>query len=407
MDPTSARSSSPRRIRQNNSVAALRTLYTYGRQSRSELARRLGLNRSSAGHIINELAASGLVQDLPLSDLSRDGPARTGRPGILLDLVPEAANFMGVEIGVEHISIVRIDLSAGVKSSKLVEFDGRGSDPDTAVKTAIDMAFGECDEDDLQSCRGIGVSAPAQMDLAGHIKIAPILGWRDTDLTALVLDHVPIDIPVRVENDANAFAFGETYLRPEQRSGVTLFLLLETGVGGAIVFDGNVFRGAYGLAGEVGHLRIGDTDAIELEKLVGREALLDSHRSATGDQKPSFELFLQNVMDREPEAVLIAEKWARHMAYALVQASRLIDPSRIVIGGSVSALYPMVKARVAKHIRTLQAPEFPEPEIVVDDSGWYGSALGAACMLHERFMSLENEQLGGDDLRQPPDMATG
>ena len=75
----------------------------------------MGLNRSSAGHIIAQLASKGLVRELPVTDFNRDGPARTGRPGILLELVSDAAIFLGVEIGVEHISVVKIDLSAKVK----------------------------------------------------------------------------------------------------------------------------------------------------------------------------------------------------------------------------------------------------------------------------------------------------
>jgi hypothetical protein len=57
----------------------------------------------------------------------------------------------------------------------------------------------------------------------------------------------------------------------------------------------------------------------------------------------------------------------------------------------------MVAARVAVHMAEGQNIPFPTPEIVVDDDAEFGSAFGAACMLHQRFLSLENEEFGGED----------
>ncbi len=100
--------------------------------------------------------------------------------------------------------------------------------------------------------------------------------------------------------------------------------------------------------------------------------------------------------DREPAAVSIAEDWSRHLGYTLFQACRLVDPERIVLGGSVAALYPMVAARVAAHMSTRQSIAFPIPPLAVDRDAEYASAFGAACLLHQRFLSLENDALGGD-----------
>ncbi|OWK21755.1 hypothetical protein AJ88_11475 [Mesorhizobium amorphae CCBAU 01583] len=94
------------------------------------------------------------------------------------------------------------------------------------------------------------------MDKHGLVRLAPLLGWRNVHLAELVRDVLPLRVPVLAENDANAFAIGATYGRSEAHSGVTLFLVMESGVGGGIIIDGNLFRGANGLAGEIGHLII-------------------------------------------------------------------------------------------------------------------------------------------------------
>ena len=97
-------STTPQGIRQINSIAALKELFSYGQLSRAELARLLGLNRSSSGSIISELVERSLVREVPEPGHKPNVKGRSGRPGILLELEPLAAGFVGAEIGVEHIS---------------------------------------------------------------------------------------------------------------------------------------------------------------------------------------------------------------------------------------------------------------------------------------------------------------
>lgn len=393
-------SSSPRRIRLSNEVAALRALYRFGRQSRAELARALGLNRSSSGQIIAALIASGLVREVQEKEtpVPRTSPVRAGRPGILLEIVPEAACFLGAEIGVEHITTVTIDLGAHILARRVEPFEGRGSDVKVAVAQAFDQAFAGLPADLVGRCVGIGLSAPAQMSQDGHIRVGRLLGWRDVSLADIARAALPLDVPVMVENDANAFAIGELHRRRNSLPGVTLYLVLESGVGAGIVIDGTLFRGGHGLAGEIGHLLVPGSDA-ELEQIIGRENLLERFRTITGDPGATFEAMLLKVRDRVPRAVEIGEDWARHLAFALTQACRLIDPQRVVLGGSVAALFPMVAARVTTHMRAMQAPSFPMPDVAIDEDAESGSAFGAACMLHQRFLSLENERFAEDGTR--------
>lgn len=393
-------SSSPRRIRQSNAVATLNALHRFGPLSRAELARHMGVNRSSAGNIVLELVEAGLVREVPENDVTNPaGQPRAGRPGILVEIVPEAVFFIGVEIGVEHITCVEIDLAGKIIRSATNRFEGHNSDPQDAVRVAIDQAFAEIGKDRLAKCQGLGITVPGQMDQNGFIKIAPILGWRNLDLTALTRSLLPAEIPVYAENDGNAFGIGITYSQPQAASGVTFFMVIETGVGGGIVIDGKLFRGGNGLAGEVGHLKTRNPTYRNLEQAFGRDRILSSYRQF--NPEADLETFLGDVRDRVPQAVQLAEEWATLFAFAVVQISRLIDPNRIVVGGSVAELYPLVAARVDAHIRSLQAETFPIPEIVFNESAAYGSAFGAACIMHQRFMSLDNQMLNRDAVSNP------
>ena len=398
MQPLAPSSFPPRRTRQSNEVAALRALHRFGRMSRAELARKLHLNRSSSGHIIAGLTTDGLVREVVERGVERPLNGRVGRPGILLQLVPEAIFFLGVEIGVEHISVVEIDLEAKIVSTS-VEPSGRPSDIEATVERAVTQAFQTIPKDRWHRCEGVGVSAPAQMNKSGYIREAPLLGWRNLYPAEMVRHVLPVAVPVLAENDANAFAIGATYGREDAIAGTTLFVVIETGVGGGIIVDGTLLHGAHGLAGEIGHMRGAAGEAGRtLEQNIGLEAILTEYRAVVPDRSITFEAFVSDVRDRDPRAVKIAERWAKELAFGIAQVCRVIDPDRVMLGGSVAALYPLVAARVAFHMAQVQGRDVLVPPITVNEYAVYGSAFGAACMLHRRYLSLEGQRYANDGL---------
>ena len=392
MTEITAIASSPRRIRQRNELAVLRALYDLRRLSRADLARELGLNRSTSGNIIANLLASGFVREVDDAD-SGVLAGRAGRPGILLGLVPEAVCFLGIEIGVEHIGMVELDFAARVTRSVYEPFDGPAASVGLSLARALQLAIGDMPGDRLGRCEGLGIATPSHMERNGIIRIAPLLGWRNVDLAAMARELLPRSLPVLAENDANAFAIGATYGRRLGRSGVTLLVNMETGVGGGILVDGKLFRGGHGLAGEIGYLRLGaNPDTITLQEQIGLARLLRDFRGLAGRTGARLSDLLQDVREREPGAVAIAEDWARGLAFALTQTCRIIDADHIVLGGSVAGLYSLVSARVLAHLRAFQNDSFPLPIISVAEDNAFGAAFGAACMMHQRFLSLESDR---------------
>ena len=374
----------------------LRALHRHGRLSRAEIARKLRLNRSSSGHIIAGLLGVGLVRETAAEPVGTPKRARAGRPGILLELVADAMYFVGVEVGVEHLCAVEIDLDLNVVSRRVEPFTGVGVAPEAAIRRALLLAFRGADAGRLERCEGIGVSVPGQLDRDGFLRLAPLLRWQGVDVADLVRTASPVAVPVVVENDANALAIGASYGRHRATTGVTLFLVLESGVGGGIVIDGTLFRGAHGLAGELGHMRVPAPDGrtCNLEEMIGLERVLTDYRRLAGVADASLDGFLAEVRDREPGAVAVSEVWAASLAYALAQTCRALDPDRVVLGGTLAALYPLVAARVALHVRAFQDASFPLPAIAIEAPENGGPAFGAACMLHQRFLSAAGSRPG-------------
>ena len=100
--------------------------------------------------------------------------------------------------------------------------------------------------------RGVGIAAAGMVDLEGRLRFAPNLAWRDVPLAAFVGDA--LGLPALADNDVNAAAWGEYLHGAGQRSRHLLMVSVGTGIGGGIVLDGRLYRGANGFAAEIGHV---------------------------------------------------------------------------------------------------------------------------------------------------------
>ena len=156
------------------------------------------------------------------------------------------------------------------------------------------------------------------------------------------------------------------------------------------MIDGKLFRGGNGLAGEIGHLTIQDhhKEHKTLEAVISLEQLLSRYHDLSGKDNITIDMFIQYVNDREPMAVSLADEWAKYLGFALVQACRMIDPNKVILGGSMAKLYDLISTRVNTYIELYRDTPFPVPEIILNQNPELGSAYGAACILHQKFMSI-------------------
>ena len=108
----------PSAVRHINEVRILDTLYRQGSASRADLARELGLMRSTVGNLVAGLIGQALVEETELTGATPNG--RTGRPGQLLQLNPGHSAFIGADLGVGHLSVVAVDLLGRVFKLSLI-----------------------------------------------------------------------------------------------------------------------------------------------------------------------------------------------------------------------------------------------------------------------------------------------
>jgi len=233
-------------IRDINRQIVLNYVRELGPISRAEIARETALQRSTVSLIVDELTDHGLVEE-------SSGESTGGRPPSLLSLRTADPVAIGVDLGTINTVIAASDLAGRVLSQE--EFS---TDPDAAGMTRkiVDSAL-RLMRRSGGTIEGIGISFPGWIDPESTRSFAPHFKWRDEPIAEAVTQGTAL--PVTIDNDANAAALAELWFgRPEIREIRDFILVLvEAGLGTGIVFDGQVYRGEGGTAGEFGHMTIG------------------------------------------------------------------------------------------------------------------------------------------------------
>jgi predicted NBD/HSP70 family sugar kinase len=351
--------------RGGNPGRVLRFLFASGPTTRAALARGLGLTRTAITDLAGSLVAAGLLEEA-----SGKAPAGLGRPGQLIRLRPDAGHFVGAEIGVERLAVTILDLAGTVRGK--VEEKGSlvGLELETVLLRLVSVvATARRRHGAPGVAGGLGVSVPGFMTREGVVLSAPLLGWRNVDVAGALRRH--FDGPIVVENDANATAHGEWHFVPEHRGGDLLAVLLANGIGCGLVADGRILRGAHGLAGELGHMPFavapnGKTDWGETD-WEARAGLLAAQPGATH---------------------AMPDDWPLWLARGLATAIYAYDPETIVIAGELTERFLAHRQAVAGHLRRLLVPGFPMPTLAAARFGADGCAIGAASLLHARFIDL-------------------
>ncbi|MFC7640276.1 ROK family protein [Streptosporangium lutulentum] len=322
-----------------------------------------------------------------------------GRPRRAVALDGAHVGILGLEINVDYVAVHGTDLGGRVLVERRVGFDAMGSGPNQALRELGRVARAAVDELVLASTRpaGVGVGVPGLVDVGhGVVALAPNLGWRDVPLASwLSIALGNLGVPVTVDNDANLAALAEYTSGVAAGTPDMVYLTGEVGVGGGIIVDGHLLRGADGFSGEVGHLpvdpgghRCGCGRNGCWETKVGLAALV---RTATPDQ--AYGLGAVPVLGPEERVAEIARGLAEGdplMIEAVAEVGRwlglggsilvnLFNPRVIVVGGYFATLaqwlLPFAQAEL-EHL--VVAGLAARCRFVASGLGFGAASLGAA-----------------------------
>jgi glucokinase len=204
----------------------------------------------------------------------------------------------------------------------------------------------------------VGVGAAGLLDATGStVMFAANLAWRNAPILAELQDR--LDVPVVVENDANAAAWAEYRFGAGERASDMVVLTIGTGIGAGIILDGSLYRGTFGAAGEPGHLRVvpggrmcGCGNRGCLEQYCSGSALVRAAREVARERPNEAARLLdlahgdsanidgpvvtKAAQEGDPAAVDCFDEIGRWLGQGLADLAALLDPGRFVIGGGVA-----------------------------------------------------------------------
>ena len=357
--------------------------------SRAEIARSTGRSRSTISDVVGRLLGTGLVAEVGA------GQSRGGRRPILVGFQDDAGVILGVDVGATHISALLTDLRgqtlAWRERPHPVRDDPRGAE-------ALITELGEgCIADwrgDRSRLVGIGVAVPSPIDPGSPDRVLErvLPAWRGHG----VLDRLNtvFGVPVFVDNDANLGAVAERWWGQAVGIDDFVYLKVATGVGAGIMIGGEIYRGATGVAGEIGHVAIdpGGPECVcgnrgclatfvGTQQLVERAAaLLPSFpESALAGTDPDIRAIEDAALRDDPLALQVVEEAALRLGIVVAGVLNLLNPGSVILGGSLAGAGDrlVTPLREAVASRTLVASA-AALDIRTSELGERAVALGAA-----------------------------
>lgn len=380
-------------MRARNLGVVLGEVRRSGPITRAALAEITGLTKTTVSKMVGDLLDAGMVAE---SGALRDG--ERGRPGTAVGLSGHRVAALGLEINVDYLSVCVVDLTLSVRLRRTQAVDNRAAPPVETLAHLQELAHRAVDEARSEglAITGSTLAVPGPVD-DGLLHAAPNLGWHDVRVGDL------LDFPVAVENEANLAALGELWFG----SGPSDFLHVsgEIGVGAGLVVGGALFRGARGLAGELGHVIVSpDGPACRcggrgcLEQYAGQEALL---RAAGLDGVPELVAALQA---GESGALRACERAGRALGVALTSAVHLMDPGTVVLGGVFAPLFPWIHGPAVETMTArLARMRHAVPELTVSRLGGDAASLGAAGQVIHRIIADPGAHLAATTARPAPE----
>lgn len=321
--------------------------------SRADLSRLSGLQRSTISLITEQLLTEQWITQGALGHLPR------GRKPRFLHLNVERAGIVGVNIRPTNTTIALANLNAQFIAHETFATD-TDADVFIADLTRRLQAFIKLHPDIY--FEGIGVSMPGRVDsISKKLVFAPNLGWRDVDVQTPL--ELATGLLVEVENAANACALAEIWF--DRRSDGIQDLIAVTvseGIGTGIITNGQLMRGASGVAGEFGHVSINEAGPLCKcgnrgcwEVYASNTAAIDEYvKAASGNNarkqnnqyesdKPSFDDIIHLAEQGDAKAVAALEKMGHYLGVGLAMLISGMAPRMIVLIGEVTRCWKRIE----------------------------------------------------------------
>lgn len=379
--PSVALGTNPERARRHNRRVVLETLRQHGRLGRSDIANLTRLTAQAVSNIVAELLQEGF-----LIELGRRRTAR-GQPPVEFALNADGGVTAGLEIAADHVTTVLVDLAGEVRARRVVALTDLSVEAVQAL-AAAELGRARAERGVPERLLGCGVVMPGPFDFEGTITVGStaLPGWTGLDVAALM--SAALAAPVTVENDATAAAVGEHLYGVGRNLRHFCLVYFGLGLGLGLMLGGEPYRGAFGNAGELGHVPAVPQG---LPCVCGREGCLERYVSPSALQDILRQAGIVQVdpgsiaqLHAEGHPALIG--WIAQagplLAPVLAMLENLFDPETIILGGALpdSVIDALILAAEPLPLSVARRGDRAIPRVQRGTTGQFTAALGAAAL---------------------------
>lgn len=375
-------------VKRENKAIVLHLIMNHFPISRADVAQKSGLNKGTVSSLVAELLEEQLIYE------SGPGESSGGRRPVMLLFNQGAGYSIGLDLGVNYILGVLTDLQGNIVLDKNEKYKNLSfEDTLDRVKKMISFLI-QAAPPSPYGVVGIGIGAPGIVNKEGDILLAPNLGWKNVSLTAEL--EKEFNIPVIVENEANAGAYGEKKFGLGQPFDNLIYISAGIGIGTGIIINSELYKGINGYSGEFGHMTI-DKNGIQCrcgnkgcwELYASEQSLLSkaSEMNLEITEDVNLNDIISLAQNGEQAVLQLLEETGQNLGLGMVNIIHAFNPQQIIIGNRLAAARQWIEPQVRDVIGKFTLP-FHQRDIKVDfsDLSLPSSALGVSAFSAEKFL---------------------
>lgn len=381
------------RLRRVNRRTILTQLAGDGSLSRADLARVTGLSRTTVSSLVLDLIASGHVVETTERGTPHKGGS--GRPPRLVGLAVPHGAVAGVDVGHGHVRVAVANGAGTLLAEEVVLLDA-----DTSGARVLDLVarmVGEVAGSVALAAplvAAVGMCVPAPIDLrTASVSTGILPGW----LGMLPADELGrrLDVPIVVDNDANLGALGEVRQGAARGLHDVVYVKVASGLGAGIVLGGRVHRGVSGMAGELGHVQLGEDGEV---CRCGNRGCLETVVAAprlTRLLQPTHEeeLTIPRIMELAATGDIgvnrVLNDAGRTIGRALADLCNSLNPAALVIGGSLGSAPAIISGIRTAVDRYAQPPIAAAVRVLPGQLGDRAEVVGAIALAIARVTAAD------------------
>ncbi|MGC9933680.1 transcriptional repressor XylR [Priestia aryabhattai] len=354
--------------------------------SRATLSEITGLNKSTVSSQVNTLLEKDFIFEIGA------GQSRGGRRPVMLVFNKNAGYSIGIDIGVDYLNGILTDLEGNIILEKTSDLSSSSASEVKEILFALIHGFVTHMPESPYGLVGIGICVPGLVDRHQQIIFMPNLNWNIKDLQFLIESE--FNVPVFVENEANAGAYGEKVFGMTKNYENIVYISINVGIGTGLVINNELYKGVQGFSGEMGHMTIdfngpkcscGNRGCWEL--YASEKALLAS--LSKEEKNISRKEIVERANKNDVEMLNALQNFGFYIGIGLTNILNTFDVEAVILRNHIIESHPIVLNTIKNEVSSRVYSHLDNKcELLPSSLGKNAPALGAVSIVIDSFLSV-------------------